>query len=426
VSGPMSTELVENGLQSNKWSKDSLIWWRGQKDWVPVDQWRNQLNSLQSKVVPQYRHRAWYLAVDGHQTGPLSESDLISELSKHKNLSSLQVWTEGMDEWEFIFNCHEIADKVGLSRRIHTRVSIVGSVWIHDHPENIQTAFELETISEGGLGLRKGPRAQIGDHYQMTIKSPFLASPIRFVAKVVYSSIHGDLGFSFHTLSMESKSLVIDYIKRAKTGAMESHKLDDVTATIDHEVTANFPVAPLLEIPDESEESIWYMNRVGDERGPLKKSELVDILSVIHDKTSIRVCPEGTNDWRPYQEFREIMAALGLNERRHIRAPFSGDFAVTWKDKNYFFEVHTLSEGGLGIRGSFPWTEETPLEGSLVSKVFRQPLFVSGKILRNGENSSFSFGKLEPLTLNFIENYTKLFAPTTDETAQHPGTKQSA
>ncbi|MBX9768358.1 MAG: GYF domain-containing protein [Bdellovibrionales bacterium] len=418
VSGPMSTQLVEDGLSSKKWSKDALIWWRGQKDWVPVSQWRNQIGTMEVKATPQYRHRAWYIAVGGDQTGPMSETDLITQLSKYKNLSSVQVWTDGMEEWEFIFNCHEIADKVGLSRRVHTRVSIVGSVWLHDHPENLQTPFDLETISEGGLGLRKGPKAQIGDHYQMTIKSPFLASPIRVVAKVVYCSIHGDLGFSFHTLSMESKSLVMDYIKRAKAVSAQEHRSDEVTASFDRDdVTASFPASPVLEVPEQEPDTLWYMNRVGDERGPLTKSELVDILSVLHDRSSVRVRPDGTEDWRPYQEYREVMAAMGMNERRHIRAPFAGDFAVTWKDKNYFFEVQTLSEGGLGIRGNFPWNEETPLEGSLVSKVFRQPLFVTGKIIRNGENSSFAFYPLDPMTLNYIRNYTKLFAPSTDESS---------
>lgn len=416
VSGPMSTQLVEDGLSSKKWSKDSLIWWRGQKDWVPVSHWRAQLGNMGSKVTPQYRHRAWYVAVGGDQTGPMSETDLISLLSTHKNLSSVQVWSEGMNEWEFVFNCHEIADKVGLSRRVHTRVAIVGSVWIHDHPENLQTPFELETISEGGLGLRKGPKAQIGDHYQMTMKSPFLASPIRVVAKVVYSGIHGDLGFSFHTLSMESKSLVMDYIKRAKEVSTQEPHSDELTAAYDlEEATANFPVSPVTEVVDLAPDNLWYMNRIGDERGPITKSELVDILSVLQDRTSVRVRPDGTSDWRPYQEYREIMVAMGMNERRHIRAPFSGDFAVNWKDKNYFFEVQTLSEGGLGIRGAFPWNEETFLEGSLVSKVFRQPLFITGKIIRNGESSSFVFNTLEPMTLNYIRNYTKLFAPPTEE-----------
>ena len=416
VSGPMSTQNIEDGLRSKRWSQDSLVWWRGQKDWVSVAIWKSQLDTIQNKVTPQYRHRAWYIAVGGEQSGPLSENDLITQLSKNKNLSAVQVWTEGMNGWEFVFNCQEIADKIGLSRRVHTRVSIVGSVWMHDHPEASQDPYELETISEGGIGIRKGPKAQIGDHYKMTIKSPFLANPIRVEAKVVYSSLHGDLGFSFQMLSMESKSLVMDYIRRTKDLSGSEPKPDDVTAPLDStETTASFPDAPVLEVPAQPSECLWFMNRAGDERGPMSKRELVDILNVLHDRSTVRVRPEGTDDWRTYQEYREIMAAMGLNERRHIRAPFAGDFAVNWKDKNYFFEVQTLSEGGLGIRGSFPWTEETQLEGTLVSKVFRQPLFVSGRILRNDKNSSFVFYALDPLTLSYIRNYTKLFAPPTDE-----------
>lgn len=211
VTGPFSKEDMAQRLPQ---VKSALIWGRGQTDWVPADRWEQVLRELdsQDRKVRQGSDRLWKVRVAGQELKPMNHDQMIDFLKTQKDYGEIQIWTDGYSEWKDIYQIHKIMDELGVSRRQHPRVPIMGTLACEGATGNL-TARVL-SISEGGLGITDAPQVKIGEKFKSILKSPNLFGAIHSTVEVVYVGTDNYAGLKFISLHPESKSAIIEYVKK--------------------------------------------------------------------------------------------------------------------------------------------------------------------------------------------------------------------
>jgi hypothetical protein len=211
VTGPFSKEDIEGRAAT---LEQSLIWGRGQGEWLNLEKWRlfqKEMIHLAQKIKVS-SDRLWKIRVTGQELKPMNHDQMIDFLKTQKDLSEVQLWTEGYSEWKDIYQIHKIMDELGVSRRQHPRVPIMGTLTCEGASGNI-TARVL-SISEGGLGITDAPQMKIGEKFKSVLKSPNLYGPIHSTVEVVYVGSDSYAGMKFTSIHPESKSAIIEYVKK--------------------------------------------------------------------------------------------------------------------------------------------------------------------------------------------------------------------
>ncbi len=214
VKGPFQKDEISS--LSTSWPQ-MQVWGQGLPEWISMDRWNRHLNeeattgtsSLSSRPSDD---RKWKLKIDDHETENLTYEQMVDVLKTRDDVEQILVWTEGYTDWRQIFQIHQIADDLGISRRKHPRVPIMGSL----HCEGVSGKFDLKalSISEGGLGASEGAQCRIGDRLKVILKSPNLYAPIHASAEVVYVAPNGYVGMKFVGIQVESKSSIIEYVRK--------------------------------------------------------------------------------------------------------------------------------------------------------------------------------------------------------------------
>lgn len=210
VSGPYADQEIENRIDK---AKDPFVWGRGQSEWLPAEKWRLAVKALmEQNAIEQQAHRLWKMRVGEKELTPMNLSELIENLKEYSDLSRVRIWSEGFDDWKEVFQVRKIMDELGISRRTHPRVPIMGSV------KGVAAMGELNakaiSISEGGLGVNSAKGLQIGEKFPIHFSSPNLFLEINTTVEVVYVSADGYAGLRFLGLPSEPKSAIIEYVKK--------------------------------------------------------------------------------------------------------------------------------------------------------------------------------------------------------------------
>jgi hypothetical protein len=212
VSGPFSKDDVDSRLTLGS---SPLIWGRGQTEWVSPDRWTQLLRDAESqdrRAKSAAAERLWKIRVSGQELKPMNHDQMIDFLKTQKDLGEIQIWTEGYTDWKDIYQIHKIMDELGVSRRQHPRVPIMGTLTCEGATGNITA--RILSISEGGLGMTEAPQVKIGEKFKTILKSPNLYTPIHATTEVVYVGTDGYAGMKFISIHPESKSAIIEYVKK--------------------------------------------------------------------------------------------------------------------------------------------------------------------------------------------------------------------
>lgn len=221
ITGPFAkTEIDATASNSSQ-----LIWGRGQSDWVGYDKWLRFLRDHEEadRRNRQASERLWKVKMNGQELRPMPHDQMVEFLKSKTDLSEILIWTEGYSEWKEIYQIHKIMDELGVSRRQHPRVPIMGSIVCEGTTGNFEA--KALSISEGGLGITGTPPVKIGEKFKTMLKSPNLFAPIHATAEIVYVGNDGYAGLKFVGLHSESKSAIIEYVKKfqeLKTKSPES------------------------------------------------------------------------------------------------------------------------------------------------------------------------------------------------------------
>lgn len=213
VSGPFSTENVEQGLTQNKWSMQSLIWWKGQREWVSVDTWRTDLKNILHNFRTNIQTTAWYVEHLGTQKGPMYSKDLHSFIQVNGIAGSCRVWTDGMETWKSVYEITELVQFFGITRRKHARAPIKANITVQTNAIE-EVSAHAGSISAGGLGVRGLSSVKQGDSISVLLKSPLLIREVKAEAKIVYTTEGGVTGIEFMNLPKESASIISDYVSQ--------------------------------------------------------------------------------------------------------------------------------------------------------------------------------------------------------------------
>lgn len=211
VSGPFDHQEAENQSQKNP---GSLIWGRGQLEWLDLIKWKKFLQDFDGQVQTQRKQnlRMWKVRASGVESAPMPQDSLIGYLKAQQDLNQVQIWTDGYTDWKDVFQIHKIMDELGVSRRTHPRVPIMGTLECEGASGN--SIVKAVSISENGLGVTDAEKFKIGEKFKVQLKSPNLYNAIHATVEVVYVGQDGHAGLKFSSIHSESKSMIVEYVKK--------------------------------------------------------------------------------------------------------------------------------------------------------------------------------------------------------------------
>lgn len=215
IDGPWTPEDVEAKLPS---LSEPLVWGRGLSDWLAPADWQEALRSggaRLSESIP-FDEAVWsYRSLrDENIHGPFTYSDLLGALREMKDFSDVEITGPDIKEWTEIYEVQKLVDELGITRRAHQRVPIMGHLQF-EAPEGGPQQARVVSVSSGGLSLNEAVPFPIGTQFKSLLRSPNLYAEISCVCEVVYSGA-GQTGLRFISLPAEGESAIVEYVNKFK------------------------------------------------------------------------------------------------------------------------------------------------------------------------------------------------------------------
>ncbi len=215
VTGPFDQNEV---TQKSQELPDLQIWGRGQGEWVPLQKWKQSLKELpQISEQDTQNQEMWKVRLNGHEKSAANYASMIQFLRTVKEFGNVDVSVEPHTNWKDLYSVPQIVEDLGISRRSHPRVPIVGSLAIEREGGESAT-YRVISISEGGLGINDSQNMQIGQTFKGTLTSPNLYVSIDMACEVVYVGNDGYAGIRFVGLPAEFKTSIVEYVNKFTTG----------------------------------------------------------------------------------------------------------------------------------------------------------------------------------------------------------------
>lgn len=216
VSGPFNTDQVKSKIREENLKAKCFIWWKGQREWIPVSTWEKDLDAILEASATAKKKPIWYVDVGGTKpAGPLTQNEMIEMIKSAREIDRIRLWAIGMKQWQSIFELHDVMEMVGISRRETARAPLMGSVAINRTGEDPKGfVVKAASISVAGLGVAEAFDLRRGDQVSLLVKSSDLKGQIHVRGEVVYVTPTGYAGIRFHQIHPESQSIIHDYVKR--------------------------------------------------------------------------------------------------------------------------------------------------------------------------------------------------------------------
>ena len=215
VSGPFDTEAVRSKMSKGDLNTASYIWWKGQREWIPVAAWATQLDSIIQTALDRSSKPVWYVDAGKSPLGPLTEKELIENLRSASTLAHVRLWAVGMEKWTSIFELSDVMELLGLSRRENERAPLMGTVAVTRSTDD-PTGFVLRaaSISIAGMGITGRHDLRAGDSISLLVKSGEIPANLHLRGHIAYVTSNGYAGIRFETVHAETQSVILDYVKK--------------------------------------------------------------------------------------------------------------------------------------------------------------------------------------------------------------------
>ncbi len=216
ITGPFNTnKVLELKSDANFDSSEALVWGSLLVQWIKYDNWvKSHQDILNNKFKTKTKNQIWYFAENSQSkpVGPFSKLVLISQLAELDDKDKVLIWAKGMEAWASLFEFNDILESLNISRRKHPRAPISGQAILK--AEDGQTLIgKIDIISPGGCGVSNIPGLEIGQVFQIEIKSPDFYNSISAIGKILHKSDVDAYGIKFEKIHVESKSTIISYLK---------------------------------------------------------------------------------------------------------------------------------------------------------------------------------------------------------------------
>ncbi len=215
TSGPFSTEDVRQKVTMGLVDSNSHIWWKGQREWIPITTWLSQADSIIQNAADRSKKPVWYVDSGKSPTGPLIETELIDHLKTCTSLSRVRLWAVGMEKWTSLFELSEVMELLGLSRRENERAPLMGTVAVsrsNDDPQGF--VLRAASISVAGMGVQGRHDLRAGDSISLVVKSGEIPSNLHLRGEIAYVTSNGYAGIRFEKILPEMHSMIVDYLNK--------------------------------------------------------------------------------------------------------------------------------------------------------------------------------------------------------------------
>lgn len=210
VTGPFELSQAEAELNSDP---KCFIWGHGMKEWLTYSQWKDDAGHNRNEFENLSNHTQWKYKLGADSHGPMPYEEMLSELKKLSDYENLEIWSNSLNEWKTVFMLPTVADQLGITRRKHPRVPIMGQIEAEMPSKEIKT-FRVISISEGGVGLHSAKSLNLGERFNGTLTSPHLNTTVHCNCTVTYIKENGYVGIEFDSLAPEHLGVIIEYVNK--------------------------------------------------------------------------------------------------------------------------------------------------------------------------------------------------------------------
>lgn len=214
IEGPYSPEEVDEKAPS---AFEPLVWGRGLPEWLPPAEWRAALKSLGATLTEQIDPTlgAWrYKTRDGLESPVMTYAQVLQALISMRDHKGVFIQSPDSTAWVDLYQVQRLVDELGISRRAHLRVPILGTLEFVDPTGKTQQA-RIVAISEGGLALNQAAGYPIGQSFKAQLESPHLYAGIPCTCEVVYAG-EDSTGLRFLQLPTEGQAAIVEYVTKFK------------------------------------------------------------------------------------------------------------------------------------------------------------------------------------------------------------------
>lgn len=155
----------------------------------------------------------WKIRIGDEEFKELSYLDLLDKTKNLTDFTNVKIYDRKVKQWRDIYSFEKIINDLGISRRKHDRVPILGT-FVGECERIGSVQGRVVSVSEGGFGLSEGKKYQINDQLRGVISSPNLILQIHCTAEVVYLSPEGVAGLKFKTIPEDAHASLIEYINK--------------------------------------------------------------------------------------------------------------------------------------------------------------------------------------------------------------------
>lgn len=217
ILGPFSTDEVKTQISGGKITEDSFIWWKGEKDWVSIDNWQKDYPAIIKKLEAHFKVD-WKIRDENHETPFMSFDDCLQHLKLLPLKNTIYICkqtNDGIDRWESIFSNTVFLNALEMTRRKHPRVPIVATAKVSKRESKFSYLVKVNTIGQGGMGVAGlGKNFPTGTTVELRLESPSLASAVIAEGRILYITKEGMSGIEFTVMNSESEACLIEYINQ--------------------------------------------------------------------------------------------------------------------------------------------------------------------------------------------------------------------
>lgn len=226
VLGPFTTNEVESQLNLGKLSEDSFIWWKGEKDWVPLSQWKNEYPAIVQRLEEHFNVE-WKIKKGNQTTSFMSFDECVAFFKNEELTNDIFICKKDPrgQEWESIFTNTIFLNALEMTRRKFPRVPIVATAKISKSDSKFSYLVKVNTVGQGGVGIAGlGKNFPTGTSVDIKIESPSFPIPVHAEGRVVYHTKDGVTGVEFEGINAESENTVIEYVNRFQSARGDDTK----------------------------------------------------------------------------------------------------------------------------------------------------------------------------------------------------------
>lgn len=209
VEGPFVDDDIDLKMKNN--SAESLVWGKGLSEWLTYDMWKNDRAQFE-EVKEAEKEILWSYKKNDQASPWMPLTDFIKSIQDVPETTELQIANDQEKVFRNLFEYPKLIEELGITRRAHPRVPIMGSLDAEVNGRAI--SMRVISISEGGLGVTEAKQLSLGQRFKAQLKSPNLFVAVNCQCEAVYVGQDGYAGIKFHNLNSEFHGAIVEYINK--------------------------------------------------------------------------------------------------------------------------------------------------------------------------------------------------------------------